>query len=486
MKWRAAGPTRRKRSVRLRAWNGQSRGSGWRTGEAVHWTSSPTCVVHRIRSSGSSARISRSRTTEPTTASSRPPAVAEGRDDLRRPARAEFRVEPGPRANDGRRTRGDHLDVDQQRAQVVGDRRGPLLALARQPVGGEDRGRGPRDVRRLRARRPRSGSRPRRPGRPAPARPARRRTGRPAASPPADRPSSASRTRHCRLELGQDDVGELGLGDQPGRHRRRERDPRARPTRRHEDRQPGRLERRLPGVRQLPSAEVRARRPSARARGASAGAAGRRRARRSPSAARVAVGASTSASLRPHGRARAVGRRGSCEPAGPLGSHAPSAPVRQRRRRPGRIAVRAAVPARRGPHRRGDRRRPRAVDGPRQHPAVHPRPAVRLPARPAGPLARPARPAADVRDPHRLRRRDRPVHRVPGADADPARQRDHPVHRRLPEARREPRPPAPASRRVLRAPPDPDRGPRVDRQPDRRDRPGRRRVAAAAAPTCRS
>ena len=34
--------------------------------------------------------------------------------------------------------------------------------------------------------------------------------------------------------------------------------------------------------------------------------------------------------------------------------------------------------------------------------------------------------------------------------------------------------------------PDPDRGPRMDRQPDRRVRPGRRRRAVAAAPTCRS
>ena len=176
-------------------------------------------------------------------------------------------------------------------------------------------------------------------------------------------------------------------------------------------------------------------------------------------------------------------------PANPLARWAatlPPPPFVNADRRPGRVAVRAALPARRRPHRRGGRRRTRAVDGPRQHPAVHPRPAVRLPARSAGPLARPSRPAADARDPRRLRRRDRPVHRIPGADAHPARQRDHPLRRRLPEARREPRPPAPASRRVLRAPPDPDRGPRVDRQPDRRVRPGRRRRAVAAAPTCRS
>ena len=77
--------------------------------------------------------------------------------------------------------------------------------------------------------------------------------------PPALRQPGLQALPHAprRLELGQDDVGELGLGDQPSRQRRPERDPRARPSGRDERRQSGRLEHRLPCIGQLAPTEVR-------------------------------------------------------------------------------------------------------------------------------------------------------------------------------------------------------------------------------------
>jgi len=59
------------------------------------------------------------------------------RDDLLRAAGAELRVEPGARGEHGRWTGFGHADIDQQRAQVVGDDRVPFRTFARDPRGGQ-------------------------------------------------------------------------------------------------------------------------------------------------------------------------------------------------------------------------------------------------------------------------------------------------------------------------------------------------------------
>ena len=92
--------------------------------------------------------------------------------------------------------------------------------------------------------------------------------------PPAVRavgPSSASRTRHARDELGQDDVGELALERHPGRHRRPERDARPRPTGRPMDAAARSPRARRPRHRASSRPTSVRRRPSRAARGASAG-----------------------------------------------------------------------------------------------------------------------------------------------------------------------------------------------------------------------
>ena len=398
-------------------------------------------------------------------------------------------MEPRPRPDDDGRPGADHLDVDHERPEVVRDGRVRLLPLARQAIAQrQDRRRGLRD-RSVRPRRPaRSGSRRRRPARRGPARRARRRTGRPAASPRARPPRGPRGPR----QVGSNSVRTMSassrLGDHRRRHRRPERDPRpalpigdergspetssaasqaairSRPVRRLGRRPPrGERRRRQPLARRRPSISARRRLGGSLIR------------------------ASTSASLRPHGRARA--------------SRSPR-------------VLRTRWPA--GPPR--SRRRPfvNPNAGPTESRFVplSPRVAVLIVGDlVAGLVLWMARDSIRpfilgllfvyLLDPPVRWLVRRGVRRtfailivyvvgivlfieVPGADADAAGQRGHPVRRRLPEARREPRPAAPAARRVLRQAPDPDRHPRVDRQPRS---PGSARAEAAvavAAPTCRS
>src|SRR4051812_40037989 len=62
----------------------------------------------------------------------------ERRDHLARPARAELRVELGPRPQNGRRAGGNDLEGVDEGTEVVGDGLGSLLALAGQGVGREE------------------------------------------------------------------------------------------------------------------------------------------------------------------------------------------------------------------------------------------------------------------------------------------------------------------------------------------------------------
>ncbi len=165
---------------------------------------------------------------------------------------------------------------------------------------------------------------------------------------------------------------------------------RARAGRRPRDcRQPGRLDRRLPGIARARVA------PSGRAPRRREPRTSRQRCRGSDADAGARLGrsgsGSTSASLRHDGRARPAGsarRRGPRrDPRSRCGWPRPATPAVRRPHRPRTTALRPAVAACRHPHRRRRRRRPAPVDGARQRPAVHPRPAVRLPPRPAGPLA---------------------------------------------------------------------------------------------------
>ena len=157
--------------------------------------------------------MSRSRTSRVDTIERAADRVAERRDDLLRPARAE---RPGGTAfglgQHDRRTSAD--DTRRRRAAAAGRTRTdapPFCRSRGRCVAARRRRRGRGDRQPVTPPVTRSGSRPRRPGRRGPARRARRRT----------RSTSRQPAGRCRLErladppgrdeLGQDDVGQLAL-----------------------------------------------------------------------------------------------------------------------------------------------------------------------------------------------------------------------------------------------------------------------------------
>ena len=180
-----------------------------------------------------------------------------------------------------------------------------------------------------------------------------------------------------------------------------------------------------PGIAGSPDASTAALHASATSRCASGSASGprptnsRQRCRGSRATGGGDAGSgSTSASLRHDERARParIGRRRGIRIQRLGGLAAAPAVRREAARRT--AAVRPGVATRHGPAGRRHRRRPPALDGPRQRAAVHRRPPARLPARHPRPLAGSSGPSPDRRDHPRVHRRPRHLHRVHGADAD--------------------------------------------------------------------